>query len=84
MNWAEWKRRRDFTRRVRAAARATPELSAEYDRALQARARPLIQRLLIWVGIPLGAVVTLIAPMGFFNALLVSGAYATGGPTAFS
>lgn len=80
MNWAEWNRRRHFARRLRAAAHATPELSTEYDRVLQARARPLWQRLLIWIGLPLGALAILIGPIGFFNALLVSGAYAMGGP----
>lgn len=80
MNWAEWKRRRDFARRVRAAANATSELSAEYDRVLRARARPLLQRLLIRVGLAFGAVVILVGPIGFFRALLASGAYAIGGP----
>lgn len=80
MNLSDWRRRREFVRRARLAAHGTLELSDAYRRVSQARKRPLWRRVAAGFLVAIVVAAFVIGPLGFLNALIVSGAYRAVGP----
>lgn len=79
MNVSEWRRRREFVRRVRLAAHATVELSEAYRRVVQARKRPLRRRVAAGFLALLALAAFVGGSLAFLNALL-SRTYRAHGP----
>jgi hypothetical protein len=79
MSVTDWRRRRAFVQRARAAVRATPTLSAEYDRVQNARRGLRRQRVYAAVGIVLLTLPALAVPGFLLYANLNPAKYAVSG-----